>query len=166
MKSGDNFSVCAAAGDSDGDGVTNGEDQCPGTPANSFVDAQGCVNESDDDGDGVVNQLDNCPASPQGTVVNAVGCEVANDFISNVCMGFNNVQNYIRSDFDFVYANVFAWNSEVGESPVYYSKVEDGELVIEVTAADPDYAAMGISFGEEEEDGRLVQFDMSAHKDN
>ncbi len=165
LKSGDNFSVCAAAGDSDGDGVTNGEDQCPGTPANSFVDATGCVNESDDDGDGVVNQLDNCPGTPQGTVVNAVGCEIANDFISNVCMGFNNVQNYIRSDFEFEYANVFGWNSEVGESPVYYSQVKNGELVIDVTKADPNYAAMGISFGEEEEDGRLVQFDMSAKKE-
>lgn len=164
LKSGDNFSTCTAAGDSDGDGVTNGVDKCPGTPKGSFVDATGCINESDDDGDGVVNQLDNCPNTSKGTVVNAVGCKIANDFISNVCMGFNNVQNYVRSDFNFAYANVFGWNSTVGESPVYYSQVKNGELVIDVTKADPDYAAMGIGFGEEEEDGRLVQFDMSAKK--
>ena len=163
LRTGDNFSSCSAAGDSDGDGVTNGEDQCPGTPANSYVDAQGCVNESDDDGDGVVNQEDNCPGTPQGTTVNAVGCEIANDFISNVCMGFNNSQNYLRSDFNFVYGNIFAWNTEVGESSVYYANEPNGELVIDVTNADPDYAAQGFSFGENE-DGSLVEFDMSAHK--
>lgn len=163
IRTGDNFSSCSAAGDDDNDGITNGEDNCPNTPPNSYVDASGCVDENDSDGDGVVDQDDLCPNTSAGTIVNAVGCEIANDFISNVCIGFNNVQNYIYSDFEFEYANVHHWNPEVGESDVYYAYIENGELVIEATAADPDYAAQGFSFGEEN-NGDLVEFDMSAHK--
>ena len=60
--------------DSDGDGVTDDKDQCPGTPAGEPVDANGC--ELDDDGDGVVNRLDECPGTPAGTQVDIKGCEI------------------------------------------------------------------------------------------
>lgn len=60
--------------DSDGDGVTDDNDQCPGTPAGQPVDADGC--ELDDDGDGVVNRLDQCPGTPAGTQVDIRGCEI------------------------------------------------------------------------------------------
>lgn len=59
--------------DSDGDGVPDNIDQCPGTPAGAVVDARGC--ELDSDGDGVVDRLDECPGTPAGAKVNERGCE-------------------------------------------------------------------------------------------
>lgn len=66
--------VVAAPVDSDGDGVTDDMDQCPGTPAGAIVDARGC--ELDSDGDGVVDRLDECPGTPAGVEVDAVGCPI------------------------------------------------------------------------------------------
>jgi OOP family OmpA-OmpF porin len=63
--------------DSDGDGVPDDRDRCPGTPAGAKVDANGC--EFDSDGDGVVDRLDQCPDTPKGTPVNSVGCPLDSD---------------------------------------------------------------------------------------
>jgi OOP family OmpA-OmpF porin len=63
--------------DSDGDGVTDDLDQCPGTPAGTAVGPNGCP--LDDDGDGVTNDLDKCPGTPAGAKVDAVGCELDSD---------------------------------------------------------------------------------------
>ena len=65
--------------DSDGDGVKDSKDQCPGTPAGAQVDEKGC--ELDDDGDGVVNRLDECPGTPEGTPVDRRGCEIKGDYV-------------------------------------------------------------------------------------
>ena len=59
-------------GDSDGDGVNDNLDKCPGTPAGTAVDANGC--EFDNDRDGVVDSKDNCPNTPAGDKVDEVGC--------------------------------------------------------------------------------------------
>jgi OOP family OmpA-OmpF porin len=69
--------VPAAPKDSDGDGVPDDMDRCPGTPAGARVDAQGC--ELDSDGDGVVDRLDRCPNTPAGARVDAQGCELDSD---------------------------------------------------------------------------------------
>ncbi len=45
--------------DSDGDGVFDSKDKCPGTPAGRKVNADGC--ELDSDGDGIVDGEDKCP---------------------------------------------------------------------------------------------------------
>ncbi|MDR5898363.1 OmpA family protein [Halomonas vilamensis] len=58
--------------DSDGDGVPDYRDQCPGTPAGVAVDAKGCPLDSD--GDGVPDYRDQCPDTPAGVEVNALGC--------------------------------------------------------------------------------------------
>jgi outer membrane protein OmpA-like peptidoglycan-associated protein len=63
--------------DSDGDGVPDDKDRCPGTPKGAKVDAQGC--ELDGDKDGVVDRLDKCPTTPAGRKVNAQGCELDSD---------------------------------------------------------------------------------------
>jgi outer membrane protein OmpA-like peptidoglycan-associated protein len=63
--------------DSDGDGVADDKDRCPGTPMGAKVDAQGC--ELDGDKDGVVDRLDKCPTTPAGRKVNAQGCELDGD---------------------------------------------------------------------------------------
>ena len=60
--------------DSDGDGVTDNLDRCPGTPAGAHVDAVGC--ELDTDGDGVVDSKDKCPATPKGDRVDVYGCSL------------------------------------------------------------------------------------------
>ena len=64
--------VAAVDPDSDGDGVPDSQDRCPGTPAGVAVDAYGCPLDSD--GDGVPDYLDKCPGTPAGTAVDASGC--------------------------------------------------------------------------------------------
>ena len=63
--------------DSDGDGVPDSADQCPGTPAGTPVGSNGCpVTNPDQDGDGVPDNIDQCPNTPPGTTVNSLGCPV------------------------------------------------------------------------------------------
>ena len=63
--------------DSDGDGVKDSKDKCPGTPRGVMVDADGCPNDSD--GDGVTDDKDKCPNTPAGQPVDAMGCELDDD---------------------------------------------------------------------------------------
>lgn len=58
--------------DSDGDGVADAMDKCPGTPAGVEVDSTGCPLDSD--GDGVPDFLDKCPGTPAGVDVDETGC--------------------------------------------------------------------------------------------
>lgn len=60
--------------DTDGDGVIDPQDRCPGTPPNSKVDAVGC--ELDSDGDGVLDSADQCPGTLAGRRVDPRGCEI------------------------------------------------------------------------------------------
>lgn len=64
--------VAAAPVDSDGDGVIDENDKCPGTPAGVAVDSMGCPLDSD--GDGVTDNLDECPNTEAGAVVDEKGC--------------------------------------------------------------------------------------------
>jgi outer membrane protein OmpA-like peptidoglycan-associated protein/opacity protein-like surface antigen len=63
--------------DADGDGVPDGDDQCPGTIRNAEVDERGCP--LDTDGDGVYNGIDTCAATPEGVAVDAFGCPLDTD---------------------------------------------------------------------------------------
>ena len=63
--------------DTDGDGVFDNTDKCPGTPAGVKVDASGCPLNTD--GDGVYDYLDKCPGTPSGVAVDAVGCPLDSD---------------------------------------------------------------------------------------
>ena len=63
--------------DSDGDGVWDGLDACPGTPKGAKIDAKGCPTDSD--GDGVFDGLDQCPDTPKGASVDASGCPIDSD---------------------------------------------------------------------------------------
>jgi outer membrane protein OmpA-like peptidoglycan-associated protein len=70
--------------DSDGDGVPDNLDRCPGTPHGVQVDASGCplppppppAQPRDSDGDGVIDSLDRCPDTPKGMRVDAHGCAI------------------------------------------------------------------------------------------
>ncbi len=61
----------AIVSDSDGDGVPDNRDRCPGTPPGTPVNEYGC---SDLDGDGVPDDRDLCPGTPPGTPVDVNGC--------------------------------------------------------------------------------------------
>lgn len=58
--------------DTDGDGVFDGDDRCPGTPRGAWVDERGCP--KDTDGDGVFDGIDQCPDTPKGATVDSRGC--------------------------------------------------------------------------------------------
>lgn len=70
--------------DSDGDGVVDSRDKCPGTPAGTKVDADGCPVDGDADGDGVKDSKDQCPGTPAGAKVNDVGCEIGEIILRGV----------------------------------------------------------------------------------
>lgn len=63
--------------DSDGDGVSDSRDRCPGTPSGVAIDAAGCPLDSD--ADGVADHEDICPGTMRGVEVNAQGCEPDTD---------------------------------------------------------------------------------------
>jgi hypothetical protein len=63
--------------DSDGDGVYDDVDNCPGTAAGVKVDSYGCP--LDGDRDGVYDSLDKCPNTPAGVKVNTSGCPLDSD---------------------------------------------------------------------------------------
>ena len=71
------FSYFFGRKDSDGDGVKDGDDRCPDTPAGVEVDAVGCPVDSD--GDGVADYQDRCPNTPTGARVNNQGCPMDSD---------------------------------------------------------------------------------------
>ena len=63
--------------DSDRDGVADHMDACPNTERGAAVDSKGC--DKDSDGDGVRDDLDQCPRTPSGASVNSKGCELDDD---------------------------------------------------------------------------------------
>jgi OOP family OmpA-OmpF porin len=66
-----------APADSDGDGVRDTKDRCPGTPADTKVDVYGC--KLDSDSDGVLDSDDHCPNTAPGVRVDTRGCEVKDE---------------------------------------------------------------------------------------
>ena len=63
--------------DSDGDGVIDTLDKCPGTPQGVAVDSNGCPLDADKDG--VPDYLDKCPGTPAGVAVDVKGCPIDSD---------------------------------------------------------------------------------------
>jgi hypothetical protein len=75
MDSDKNFIANFKLKDSDGDGVSDAEDQCSDTPQGASVNSNGCADtQLDSDGDGVSDAEDQCPDTPQGASVNSNGC--------------------------------------------------------------------------------------------
>jgi OOP family OmpA-OmpF porin len=65
------------AADSDGDGVTDSMDKCPGTPEGIKVDKSGCPPDSDKDG--IFDYMDKCPGTPAGVKTDKNGCPPDSD---------------------------------------------------------------------------------------
>lgn len=68
--------------DSDGDGVADGRDACPGTAPGVAVDARGCPRDSDSDG--VPDNRDRCPGTPAGVRVDDSGCPLPEEVMLRV----------------------------------------------------------------------------------
>ncbi len=74
------FEICGDIMDSDGDGVPDDRDKCPGTPKGVKVDEDGCP--IDTDGDGVPDYRDKCPNNTPTEIskgVDADGCPLDSD---------------------------------------------------------------------------------------
>lgn len=65
-----------APSDADNDGVVDAQDRCPGTPAGTPVDANGCERVMDADNDGVADAQDQCPGTSAGARVDEKGCYI------------------------------------------------------------------------------------------
>ena len=89
--------------DTDGDGVPDNRDACPGTPPGSVVDAVGCRRESlaDTDGDGVPNRDDLCPNTPPGATVDASGCQIGQKVVLSGVY-FDSDSATLKSDSSFI----------------------------------------------------------------
>ncbi len=87
-------------GDEDNDGVFDGWDDCPGTPAIAEVDSSGCPIDSDDDG--VPDFMDDEKFSKPGAYVNDRGVEITEDDLialldQSMAVGRNEIDLYIRT---------------------------------------------------------------------
>jgi len=75
----DDFTI-VGLGDTDGDGISDDIDNCPGISnadqADFDNDGDGDVCDNDIDGDGVINVNDNCNETPSGSTVDVNGCEI------------------------------------------------------------------------------------------
>lgn len=82
--------------DTDGDGVADPMDRCPGTPAGTTVDSNGCAMTLDGDGDGVVDSKDECPDTSAGANVDPKGCYITltetREVTMNVKFGNNSAE--------------------------------------------------------------------------
>ncbi|MCG5644945.1 gliding motility-associated C-terminal domain-containing protein [Flavobacteriaceae bacterium LSUCC0859] len=89
-------SFVVAVGDTDGDGVLDPFDLCPGTIAGASVDANGCAAyQRDTDSDGVMDHIDNCVTTSNPDQADADG-----DGIGDVCDNAPNTPNADQADTD------------------------------------------------------------------
>lgn len=87
-------------GDEDVDGIFDGWDNCPGTPAGAKIDSLGCPVDSDDDG--VSDYMDDEIPTRKGVFVNDRGVEITEDDLialldKSMAVGRNEIDLYIRT---------------------------------------------------------------------
>ncbi len=83
--------VVNTSADSDNDGVLDGADRCPNTPAGETVNALGCsASQVDSDNDGVYDALDRCPGTEAGAKVNSAGCKESEAVEITLAVNFAN----------------------------------------------------------------------------
>jgi OOP family OmpA-OmpF porin len=106
--------------DSDSDGVVDGIDACPNTPAGVTVDSVGCPLDSDSDG--VADYLDLCPGTPAGVEVDADGCPTAG----------SNILSLTGVNFDFDKATLTAEAKDILQEAVTLLKETDSVVEVRV----------------------------------
>ena len=82
--------------DTDGDGVFDSDDNCPGTPIGNNVNSIGCA---DLDGDGIFSNVDDCPNTLEKWTPNSEGCAVYQMPVSWSQNGYGNGRMDIVADF-------------------------------------------------------------------
>ena len=89
----------AKSKDTDGDGVVDGSDQCPSTPAGVPVNASGCPLDSDSDG--IADYQDQCPNTSAGAKVDDKGCyqELLEDKEVRLNVQFANNSDVVRDEY-------------------------------------------------------------------
>lgn len=108
-------------GDADGDGVTDSNDLCPGTPSGVEVDSQGCALDSD--GDGVADYKDDCPDSEAGAKVDEYGCYIVLEETVEIELEVNFATNLdVISSEDY---------SEIRDLADFMTEYPETEVVIE-----------------------------------
>ena len=80
--------------DTDGDGIDNLRDRCPGTPLNAQVDSKGCPLDSDSDG--YADYRDQEPHSPH-TFVNSLGVAIDGPLVAH-STDWDTIRGQIASD--------------------------------------------------------------------
>jgi hypothetical protein len=121
--------------DSDGDGVGNLRDLCPGTTRGVAVDANGCPvtttapiaptppTTSDSDGDGVPNTTDQCPGTAAGMPVDTRGCPIVSSSAPPPPSG-----NTIVLNPSVKYQTISGWEGAVIGSAQDYQALSDTQL--------------------------------------
>jgi len=79
--------------DRDNDGIPDYKDQCPDSKAGVAVDDSGCAIDNDTDKDGVANNIDQCPNTPAGRQVDAKGCKFVLTRTEEMSMNINFASN-------------------------------------------------------------------------
>jgi OOP family OmpA-OmpF porin len=107
--------------DADNDGVVDGLDQCPNTPAGVSVDANGCALDSDNDG--VYDSFDECPNTPAGAKVDDKGCRemLTEDVSIALNVNFPNNSDLITD----------TYRNEIGRVAEFMRQYPDTSVVIE-----------------------------------
>lgn len=107
--------------DWDKDGVTDLEDECPGTPEGAPVDEKGCPLDSD--GDGFADYMDAEPNSSAGAVVDAEGVMMSDDQIETRYLAWTDSIPWIQyagaGSFAENFATINADPTRLPEDPAY-----------------------------------------------
>jgi len=121
--------------DSDGDGVGNLRDLCPGTTRGVAVDANGCPvtttapiaptppTTTDSDGDGVPNTTDQCPGTAAGMPVDTRGCPIVSSSAPPPPSG-----NTIVLNPSVKYQTISGWEGAVLASISDFQGLSDAQL--------------------------------------
>ncbi len=185
-----NQAVLTLYRDSDGDGVYNINDQCPGTGQGLAVDEKGCaLSQLDSDNDGVFDDIDQCPDTPEfeinnvpgtptygqelPTVVDEFGCGSSQrdtDGDGIVDMEDNCIDNanpdQTDTDEDGI-GDICDTNNPLPEvittSIIFVQQPANGTVIGKIEAIDPDGEVLVFSQDEDDEFSGILSIDTSGN---
>ncbi len=113
--------VVAVVADTDGDGVPDGQDKCPNTPAGVQVNQDGCPLDSDKDG--VPDYLDKCPGTATNIVVDTTGCpKTLTEAVSKqLSVNFDSGKSVVKAEY----------KAEIGELAAFIKQYNNTHVEIQ-----------------------------------